>query len=466
MLMNPEARGDILASCLVSCTESGGSSLRTVSSSQRDILRHAALSKIARRLIPFLFILHLIAFLDRSNIPFAQLQMGVSLSFTYAVYGMGAGIFFIGYLLFGVPSTMALEKVGPRRWISFIMIIWGIITISMAAINSPFSFYSLRFLLGVAEAGFFPGVIFYLMNWLPAAERARYFSYFLVAIPLAGIAGSLTAGLILKLDIFAGIAGWQWLFLAEGLPAVLFGIMVFFYLTDCPEKASWLSPEEKMWIQDELRLEEGKVHLSTTVKEGLFGRKVITLGLIYSTFIFAGTGLILWSPLMIQGFFNLNASTASFAATLTSIASALAMVITGAHSDRTGERLWHVALPAFIGAMGIVMVIFLPRTIFTFVALIVASAGMSGLYGPFWAIPTRFLKGDAAATGLALINALGNIAAFLGPFAIGFARDRTGDFSSSLAMMAVALCLGGGLMVLTPWLHETELGRNSIEDRR
>ncbi len=441
-----------------SCDAIKGNLDEAVLSYQEDPIRQAVLGKIARRLIPFLFILHLVAFLDRSNLPYAQFQMGEALSFSYTTYGIGAGIFFIGYFLFGVPSSMFLKRMGPRRGIACITVIWGMITMGLAFINSPLSFYAMRFLLGVAEAGFFPGVIFYLMYWLPATERARYFSYFIVAIPISGISGALIAGFILSRDAFAGIAGWQWIFLVEGFLAVVLGMMAIFYLTDSPDKATWLSREERGWIEEALKADERKEVISTTLREGLLGVKVLTLGTIYATFIFAGAGFVLWSPLMLRGFFHLDDSTTSFIGAFISVASALAMVITSIHSDRTGERYWHVALPALVGSIGIMMVAVLPKTSMIFIALLIASAGMGGLYGPFWAIPAKFLRGNAAASGLALINALGNISAFLGHLAIGWSRDQTGEFSSSLAMMAIALFLGAVLMILTRNFYETRRG--------
>ena len=284
-----------------SCDAIKGNLDGAVLSYHKDPIRQAVLGKIARRLIPFLFILHLVAFLDRANLPYAQLQMGEALSFSYTTYGIGAGIFFTGYFLFGVPSSMFLKRVGPRRGIACITVTWGIITMGLAFINSPLSFYAMRFLLGIAEAGFFPGVIFYLMYWLPAAERARYFSCFIVAIPIAGISGALMAGIILSRDAFAGIAGWQWIFLVEGFLAVVLGVVAIFYLADSPDKATWLSRDEKWWIEKALRADERKENISTTLRDGLLGAKVITLGTIYATFIFAGTGFILWSAADAQG---------------------------------------------------------------------------------------------------------------------------------------------------------------------
>jgi len=441
-----------------SCDAIKGNLDGAVHSYHKDPIRQAVLDKIARRLIPFLFILHLVAFLDRANLPYAQLQMGEALSFSYTTYGIGAGIFFTGYFLFGVPSSMFLKRVGPRRGIACITVTWGIITMGLAFINSPLSFYAMRFLLGIAEAGFFPGVIFYLMYWLPAAERARYFSCFIVAIPISGISGALMAGIILSRDVFAGIAGWQWIFLVEGFLAVVLGVVAIFYLADSPDKATWLSRDEKWWIEKALRADERKENISTTLRDGLLGAKVIVLGTIYATFIFAGTGFILWLPLMLKGFFHLDDSTTSFIGAFISVASALAMVITGIHSDRTGERYWHVALPALVGAIGIMMAAVLPKTPMIFIALLIASAGMGGLYGPFWAIPTKFLRGNAAASGLALINALGNVSAFIGPLAIGWSRDKTGEFSSSLAVMAIALFLGAVLMIITRNFYEIRRG--------
>ena len=424
----------------------------------KDSIRQAVLGKIARRLLPFLFILHLIAFLDRSNLPYAQLQMDDALSFSYTTYGIGAGVFFVGYFLFGVPSSMFLERVGPKRGIACLTVTWGIITMGMAFINSPLSFYAMRFLLGIAEAGFFPGVIRYLMYWLPAVERARYFSCFIVAIPIAGISGSMIAGFILSRDAIAGIAGWQWIFLGEGFTAVVLGIIAIFYLTDSPDKTAWLSREERWWIQEALRADECKEIISTTLRDGLLGAKVLTLGMIYSTFIFASTGFVLWSPLMLRGFFHLGDSTTSFIGSFISVASALAMMANGIHSDRTGERYWHVALPALVGAIGILMAAILPKTPMTFVALLIAAAGMGGLYGPFWAIPAKFLRGNAAASGIALINALGNVSAFLGPLAIGWSRDQTGEFSFSLIMMAISLFSGACLMIITRDFYEARRG--------
>jgi ACS family tartrate transporter-like MFS transporter len=401
----------------------------------------ATLAKVAWRLLPFLLLLYVIAWIDRVNIGFAALQMNADLGFSAAVYGFGAGVFFIGYALFEVPSNLILVRVGARLWIARIMITWGVISVAMMYVEGPVSFYTLRFLLGVAEAGFLPGIIYYLGTWFPAAERARAISWFMLAIPLSTVVGAPLAGMLLQLDGWHGLEGWQWLFLLEGLPAVVLGFVVLGYLTDRPEQAQWLTPAEREWLAERMRTEQR----AAAERHGFGLRAALThptvwlLGLILFACQCGSYGLTLWIPQIVQGLSGLGDLAVSMISALPYVAAAIGMIAIGSSSDRTGERFMHIAIPSAIGALGFIAAAFLTSPVLGMIALTVAAVGDLGTRGPFWALPTRFLTGSAAAAGIGLINTMASLGGFVGPNVVGLARQVTGSFAGGLVFLALLL---------------------------
>lgn len=407
----------------------------------RSEIGRATIKKVGWRLLPFLLLLYVIAWIDRVNIGFAALTMNADLGFSAEVYGFGAGVFFIGYAFFEVPSNLALVRVGARIWIARIMITWGILSVAMMYVSGPSSFYVLRFLLGVAEAGFLPGIIYYLGNWFPAAERARAISWFMLAIPLSTVIGAPLAGLILELDGWHGLLGWQWLFLLEGLPAIALGFVVLAYLRDSPEQAEWLTAAERQWLSTHIDNEQRAAHARHGIGLGaaLTHPTVWLLGLILFACQTGSYGLTLWIPQIVRELSGLGNLAVSMISALPYIAAAIGMVLIGASSDRTGERLLHVAVPSAIGALGFIASAFLTSPLPAMLALTVAAVGDLGTRGAFWALPTRFLTGSAAAAGIGLINTWASLGGFVGPYAVGYVRQVTGSFAGGLLFLAALL---------------------------
>lgn len=420
-------------------------------------LEAATLSRVTRRLIPFLFVLYIANYLDRVNVSFAALQMNRDLGFSAGAYGLGAGMFFLGYCVFQVPSNLVLARVGARRWIGAIMIVWGAIASAMMLVRGVASFYALRFLLGVVEAGFFPGMIFYLANWFPAAHRARAVARFMTAIPLSGVVGGPLSGWLLGWNGVAGLAGWQWLFVLEGLPSAVLGVVALRYLTDRPEDAAWLPADGRVWLAERLRLERagGSDRRRASLRLALLDGVVWRLGVLYFLIVVGLYGQGLWLPQLIKGSSQLGDLTVGLLAAAPALAAAVAMVAIAAHSDRTGERHAHVAVPLVAGAIGFAATaLALDSPLVATAALSLAAIGFTGALGPFWALPTSFLSGAAAAGGIALINSLGNIAGFAGPYLVGAVKDATGGFAGALLVFAV-LMLAGALLAL--WLGRAPL---------
>jgi ACS family tartrate transporter-like MFS transporter len=411
-------------------------------------------SKVTWRLIPWLFLCYIIAYIDRINVGFAGLQLqkafGVDTERYYAIYGWGAGLFFIGYFLFEVPSNLILYRIGARLWIGRIMIVWGLVSSAMMFVRTPETFYLMRFLLGAAEAGLFPGVILYLTFWYCERDRARTIALFATAATLAGVVNSPISGALLQLDGSLGLAGWQWLFLIEGLPAVIVGAVVFVVLPEKPEHARWLSPKEKEWIRDELELE--RVRLGTQQRHKL--REVFTSGqiwklcLLYLLFNISGYGFEMWLPQIIKGFSGLSEIQIGFLNAIPYLVATVAMVLAGRHSDKTGERRWHVAAGAFAAAFGFSTSAMAGNLAMGLSALVLAFSGLRILMGPFWAFSTSVLSGTAAAGGIAWINSVGNLGGFIGPTVVGQVRTATGSYSIALFTLSGALVLLG-LLALT-----------------
>jgi ACS family tartrate transporter-like MFS transporter len=408
----------------------------------------AALRRVTRRLIPFLFVLYVANYLDRVNVSFAALQLNRDLGLSATAYGLGAGMFFLGYCLFQVPSNLLLVRVGARRWIAGLMVAWGAIASATMAIRSAGEFYVLRFALGVVEAGFFPGMILYLAHWFPAADRARAVARFMTAIPISGVLGGPVSGALLALDGRGGLAGWQWLFLLEGLPSVLLGLAVLAALTDRPAEARWLAPEERAWLVARLAEEQARTARPATVALGraLASPLVWRLGILYFLIVAGLYGQGLWLPQLIKGRAAVSDLGVGFLAAVPALAAAVAMVLVAAHSDRTGERPLHVAGALAAGAAGFALAA--PAAgapLLATLALSLAAVGFTSALGPFWSLPPMFLRGPAAAGGIALINALGNVAGFAGPYLVGLVKDATGSFGGALVAFALLMAAGAAL---------------------
>jgi MFS transporter, ACS family, tartrate transporter len=418
-------------------------------------------SRIAWRLIPFLFLLYILAFLDRANVGYAKLEFQADLGISNAAYGFGAGIFFIGYFLFEVPSNLILERVGARVWIARIMVSWGIVSSSFMFMWDEYSFYVLRFLLGVTEAGFFPGMILYLSYWFPVRMRARMVSRFMMAIPAAYIIGAPLSGWMMsEMDGVAGMAGWRWLFLLQGTPTILVGFFVLFYLTERPMKAQWLSARERDWVEADL--EEDRLRIADGGRKDIAGAfndwRIYYLVALYLTNVIANYGLGLWMPQVIADSNPIMKTgtveeikawkvTATVLSAIPWILTAMCMALNGWHSDKTNERKWHFALPHLLAASGVVgAIFFLDNTVMLLVCLCVAAAGINSVLGVFWSLPASFLTGAAAAGGIAVINSIGNLGGFVGPYTIGALKDQYG-FNGGFIAIACSLTIGAILVL-------------------
>jgi ACS family tartrate transporter-like MFS transporter len=412
-------------------------------------LEKTTIRAISIRLIPFLILAYFFSYLDRVNLGFAALTMNAELKFSPLVFSWGAGIFFIGYFLFEVPSNIALEKFGASRWIARIMVSWGIISGLMAMVTGPWSFYGLRFLLGVAEAGFFPGIILYLTYWYPAEYRARFLAAFALAVPVSTVIGAPVSGLLLGLDGAVGLKGWQWLFVIEGIPSIVLGIVSWFYLTDRPARANWLSPQQKAWLSAKLDGETAAkqaVH-RYTLGQALRSPKVLMLSAVYFGFVGALYGMQFWLPQIVKAFGFSNAQT-GFITAVPYLFGSVAMVLWARHSDSSRERVWHVGLPLLLTAAALAVSGYSENPTITMLALIVAAIGTFCTFAVFWTLPTAWLSGTAAAGGIALINSIGNLAGFGGPYLIGWVKDLTGNAATGLLVLAVLPLVAGCLVLV------------------
>jgi MFS family permease len=404
------------------------------------------LSKVRRRLLPFLFALYIVAYLDRINVGFAALEMNREIGLSQAAYGFGAGIFFLGYFIFEIPSNLILRRVGARRWIARIMISWGVIASATMFVRGASSFYALRFLLGIAEAGFFPGIIYYLTRWFPQRERAHAIALFMTATALAGVIAGPLSGVLLTLHGFGGLSGWQWLFLLEGIPAIAMGIAVWRHLPDSPGEARWLTIGERASLLTILDEDAGSRKLAhRDLTRAMLTGRVWLLTLFYFLFAFGLYGISFWLPQILKGFGTMSIIAIGFAAAVPFAAAAVAMVLVGRSSDRMNERRIHLALCALAGAAGFFAAAYANSPILELTFITIAAAGTSACVGPFWAIPAGILTEAAAAGGIALINSVGNLGGFAGPYVAGFIVQRTHNFASALITMGVALTIASGV---------------------
>jgi D-galactonate transporter len=415
---------------------------------QRDV-EDAAYARVTWRLIPFLFLCYVFAYLDRVNVGFAKLQMLSDLKFSETVYGLGAGIFFIGYFLMEVPSNLALHRFGARKWIARIMISWGVISAAMIFVKTPTVFYILRFLLGVAEAGFFPGIILYLTYWYPASRRSKITALFMTGIPIAGVVGGPLSGWILqRFHNVNGMPGWQWLFLLEAIPSLVTGVVTFFYLNDKIGDAKWLNTEEKAVLERALANESSKIEVHDASGAFKSGR-VWVLCACYFGIIMGLYGISFWLPSLIKASGVSDELNIGLLTMIPYGFAAVGMVMIGRSSDRTKERRWHVAAPAVIGAAGLVLSTFVPQQpAMAVLTLTFATVGILGALCQFWSIPPAFLGGAAAAAGIALINSVGNLAGFVSPYVVGWIKDATKSTDIGLYCIAVSL-VAAALIVLT-----------------
>lgn len=405
---------------------------------------HQIFTKCAWRLIPFMVLLYLVNFIDRNNAGFAALTMNADLGFSPTVFGLGAGIFFVGYALFQVPANVILERVGARRWVFCILALWGLLSASNALVQSPLSFYVVRFLLGVAEAGFFPGMLLYLTYWFPRAYLARFTANFMVAIPVSFVIGGPLASFILGMDGVAGLHGWQWLFLIEGVPAFLLAFTVLRLLPDGPAHAPWLTSEERKTIAARLAAEEppGRPDLWSALRDP----RVLALGLANFAFQASGYGVGLWLPQIVQamGFSNFANG---FVIVLPFAVGACAMILGGRSSSVRGERIFHVAVPWLLAASGFAVAGVMQSNMTVLAAMTFGWLGYYAAYGAFFSLPSSFLRGTAAAGGIGLFNTVGSIGGFFGPSLFGVLREGSGEYAASMAAAAFGMMLAA-LIVL------------------
>lgn len=424
-------------------------------SAQDEELGQRVIRKVARRLVPFMGLLYFINYLDRTNIGFAKLTMSEDLGLTETMFGLASGLFFVGYLFFEIPSNLALHRFGARRWMARIMVTWGIVAAAMAFVPTAGWLYGLRVVLGIAEAGFFPGMLLYLTFWFPRKERVRLTALFLLAIPISSALGSpLSAAVIQFGDGLFGLAGWRVMFLVEGLPAILAGLMTWFYLTDRPAQAKWLSVEERTWLTDTMEAENAETaqRFHWPLRRALTDLRVWGLGMVYFGVVYGLYALSFFLPTIVAGFAETFQTTYSLFETGLIVAipfsiGAVAMVFWSRHSDRTGERVWHVAAPTLLGAVSIPVALYLQSPFAVMFAVTLTAIGVFCALPVFWYLPTTFLSGVGAAAGIALINSLGNSAGFAAPFITGWLSDTTGSNKAGLWVVGVAM-FGAAMLVL------------------
>jgi MFS transporter, ACS family, tartrate transporter len=421
--------------------------LGTLSETRR--LKAVVLSKVTWRLVPLLFSLYVVAYVDRINIGFAALEVKSFLGMGDAGYGFAAGIFFAGYVVFQLPSNLIMERVGARRWIAVLMMAWGLISSCMIFARAPWHLDVLRFLLGSAEAGFFPGIVFYLRGWFPPGTRARTVALFAAAGPVSAVIAGPLSGSLLRLHQ-AGLAGWQWMFLLEGVPAILLGVGVLCHLTNTPREADWLSPEEKIWLIDALEYDGGEPHRrrpATGLWEVFVSPQIWLLVFVYFGLNCAGYGITFWLPSLIRNLSGLGTITIGLLTAIPYAAALIVMIVAGAHSDKSGEQRWHIALPALLGAIALSLAAYSGSVAGLVTALSIAVVAEFSMVGPFWALCT-LVKPQRAAVAIALINSIGNLGGLAGSYAVGALKSATHGFRNGMIVLGAALGAAGVLALL------------------
>jgi ACS family tartrate transporter-like MFS transporter len=405
-------------------------------------LQRKTILKVSWRLLPLIVVCYLVNYIDRTNVSFAALTMNKDLGLSAYMYGWGAGIFFFGYAFFEVPSNMVLQRVGARLWIARIMITWGIISGLMAVAKGPVSFLVLRFLLGVAEAGFFPGMIFYLTQWFPSVVRARAISILYIAVPVSNAVAAVLSGIILGMDGILGFKGWQWIFIIEAIPAVLLAFVVLLLMTDRPAVANWLTAEEREWLEGQLQAERSHVESSgrLSMLQALTDWRVLVLSAIYLTGVTASYGVVFFLPQIIKSLGLSNLMT-GFVTAIPYIFGTLGLIMWGYSSDRHKERRWHLIVSTGLAAVGLFCAGWFSHSFWAVAAIAVAAIGIYGSRPSFWPMPSLFLTGGAAAVGMALINSIGNLGGYLGPIAVGWIKDSTKSFEMALYFLGACALL-------------------------
>jgi ACS family tartrate transporter-like MFS transporter len=400
-------------------------------------LQRKIMLKVSWRLLPLIVLCYLVNYIDRTNIAVASLTMNPDLGFSAYLFGWGAGIFFLSYALFEVPSNMVLERVGARLWIARIMITWGIVSGLMATVTGPVSFLVLRFLLGMAEAGFFPGMIYYLTHWFPGPVRARAISILYIAVPASNALASIISGAILGMDGILGLKGWQWIFIIEAIPAVLLAFVVLKVMSERPATATWLKPEERDWLEGELKAERDKIESvgRLTMMQALVDPRVLVLSAIYLTGVTASYGLVFFMPQIVKSLGLSNLAT-GFVTAIPYVFGTIGLIAWGYSSDRRKERRWHLIVSTGLAAVGFTLAGISSHSYWAVVAMAIAAIGIYGSRPSFWPMPSLFLTGGAAAVGMALINSIGNLGGYIGPIIVGKIKDTTGHFEYALYFMA------------------------------
>jgi ACS family tartrate transporter-like MFS transporter len=407
--------------------------------------------KLQWRIIPFVMVLYFVSFLDRVNVGFAAFSMNKAIGLTPSAFGFGGGIFFLGYVLFQVPSNLFLLRLGARVWIAWVVVVWGIVSAASAFVIGPHSFYVMRFLLGLAESGFFPGIVFYLSLWFPARHKAVAVAAFMAASPLSTAIGSPISGALMELPKFAGLSNWQWLYILEALPAIVLGFVVLKVLTDRPEQAMWLNDEEREWLVAALKAESIGSGAHSAKRGGVWAAlcdpRVLALALVYSGTSAGIYALGLWSPLILKQF-GYSAMTIGWLNSAPSFVAVAAMVVWARHSDLTQERTWHVAIPCAAACLGFLWAGTAQTALGVILALTIVNIGVNANKGPIWAMPSMFLSGASAAAGIALINSMGNLGGFVGPWLIGWLKDRWGSYAAGLYVVGGMCALSAVVVVM------------------
>ena len=402
-------------------------------------------ARCARRLIPFIMLLYVVNYIDRVNVGFAALTMNKDLGLSPSVFGFGAGILFFGYLIFQMPANLILEKIGARRWMFIILAVWGLISAASALIQGPLSFYILRFLLGIAEAGFFPGMLLYMTYWFPHSWRGRFVGIFMAAIPLSNIIGGPLSTSILGMDGIAGLHGWQWMFILEGLPASILAFLALKLLPDRPVNASWLTAEDKQRVMARLAAEDTSEH--SEFWPALRDPRVIALGIVLLGNQIGLYGVQLWLPQIVQGM-GFSNSANGFVVASCFIAAMIAMILWARRSDAKGERIWHVAIPLLLGAFGLALAAVAQSNLLVLLSLALALVGTLAYNGPFFSLPSTFLGGVAAAGGVGFVNTIGSLGRFIGPYGVGALKESSGGYASAMAAMATAMMISAIIVLV------------------